>query len=77
MHNLAASFFNSATNSSRLQFPCTHGNFSFMASVTIELSEIKAGQEVVSPRLAVDRYGTSQTNYEQRKASGSGKCMVS
>lgn len=32
LHNLAASSFNFVTNSARFQFPCTHGNFSFMAS---------------------------------------------
>lgn len=81
LHNLAASSFNSATNTARLQFPYIHGNFSFMASITIELNEINAGQEaapfgVATERLVEDRSSTIQMNYEQSKASGSGKSMA-
>jgi len=61
--NRAACSLNSSTNTARLQFPCTHDNFSFMASVTIELSKITSCQVAVSlgvtmETMVVDRHGT-------------------
>lgn len=80
LHNVAANSLNS--NSAQFQFPCSHGNLSFMASVTIELKEINAGQAVGSlgattEKTVDDRLGTVQMNYEPSKASGSGKIVAS
>jgi len=76
LHNTEASSLNS--NFAKLQFPYSHGNLSFIASVTIELKEINVGQVVgslgaMTEQPVNDRLGAVQMNYKLSKASGSGK----
>lgn len=74
-HNSASKSHNSHSHTARFQFPCTLSNYSFIASVTIELREGSAG--LVAATLGVtmetraeDSPGTSQFYNKQNKDPG-------
>ena len=55
---------------SRLQYPCTLSNFTFLAKVTIELHEVSAGLVMATPGVALvtgedNTPGTTQTDIMQ------------
>lgn len=79
--NLVAHSLNSPPNTTYLQFPCSLNNVSFLASVTIELSEVTSSQDSMTfgatlEMRAEDRHGTTQFDNKQSKAPGPSKCIA-